>query len=609
MKSWPILTLALEREADIVAARQRARRIADLLGFDTQDQTRIATSVSEIARNAFAYAQGGRAAFALEGARAPERYIIRITDRGPGLPDPAVLLEARARNPQTLGLGIIGARRLMDAFSIDSAPGVGTKVAMSKTLPSPEQATPDRLAEISRILAQDAAADPMIELRTQNQELLRSLEAQEARRLEAEHLSEELERTNKGVVALYDELDRRAMELQQLNETLEERVAAAVAEREQVEARLRQSQKMEAVGQLTGGIAHDFNNLLMIIGGSLEMLRRRVPASPVVTQLIDAAAQGVARGGKLNQQLLAFARRQDLRQEAVRIDGETLRLLIERAVGEDISIRIETQDDLWCCLTDEHQLHTALLNLAINARDAMPSGGVLTLSLTNRTVSEAEAQPWEGKAGDYVVVSVTDTGEGMDAQIAARVFEPFFTTKPVGSGTGLGLSQVYGFAAQTGGFVSLRSKPNAGTTVMIHLPYADPPKAQPSEPSAEPARITGDAAILVVEDDASVRAVTCALLRELGYTVYEAGSGPEALVTLGAHAVDLVFSDVILPEGMTGLELAQTVHQKTPGLPVLLTSGYTAQRLNLAAEGDWLKLLRKPYSQAQLSEAVGAALA
>ncbi len=609
MKTWPILTMALDREGDIVAVRQRARRIAGLLGFETQDQTRIATSVSEIARNAHAYAQGARAEFQLEGARAPERFVIRISDRGPGMADPAGVLEGRGGGKAGAGLGLPGARRLMDTFSLDSTPGAGTRVAMGKTLPAGGQVTPEAMAGLSRMLAQDAAADPMSELRAQNQELLRSLEALEARRLEASHLSDELERTNKGVVALYDELDRRADQLQKLNETLEERVNAAVAERQQIEARLRQSQKMEAVGQLTGGIAHDFNNLLMIIGGSLEMLRRRVPQDTAVIRLLDAAAEGVARGGQLNQQLLAFARRQDLREEAVRIDAEALRPLIERAVSEDVTIRIEAQPDLWHCRTDEHQLQTALLNLAINARDAMPAGGVLTLTIANQTVSETEAQAWEGKAGDYVVVSVADTGHGMSTEVMSRVFEPFFTTKPVGHGTGLGLSQIYGFATQSGGFVSLRSKVDEGTTVTIHLPRAPAPPATAPEAVAEPARIAGDAVVLVVEDDAAVRAITSAMLRELGYTVFEAGSGHEALAALRAHPVDLVFSDVILPDGMSGLDLAKAVHGADPALPVLLTSGYTAQRLNLAAEGDWLKLLRKPYSEAQLSEAVRLALA
>jgi signal transduction histidine kinase len=479
---------------------------------------------------------------------------------------------------------------------------------MGKPLPSSAAVTTERLAALTRTLAQDDAIDPMRELRAQNQELLHSLEALEARRLEALRLTEELERTNKGVLALYNELDRRAVQLQELNETLEERVAAAVAEREHIEARLRQSQKMEAVGQLTGGIAHDFNNLLMIIGGSLEMLRRRVPADEAVTRLLDAATQGVARGGQLNQQLLAFARRQDLREEAIRIDADALRPLIERAVREDITIRIDVEPDLWCCRTDEHQLQTALLNLAINARDAMPGGGVLTLALANRSVGQAEAQPWEGVAGDYVVISMTDTGHGMPPDVLSRVFEPFFTTKPIGRGTGLGLSQVYGFATQSGGFVSLRSGVDEGTAVMIHLPRAPEPEPKP-ETVAEPARTAGEGVVLVVEDDVSVRAVTSAMLRDLGYTVFEAGSGREALAALDQQPVDLVFSDVILPEGMNGLDLANAVHQTLPGLPVLLTSGYTAQRLNLAGQGEWLKLLRKPYSEVQLSEALRLALA
>ena len=608
MKTWPILTVLMEREADIITVRQRARRIAELLGFDIQDQTRIATATSEIARNAHTHAGGGRIDYLLQGRRAPDAFAIRVVDQGPGFADLQGVLEGRFESAAGLGLGLSGARRLMDEMVVDSPPGGGASVTLVKTLPNGRPISPERLAEIGKVLTGERAADPLGELRAQNQELLLSLEALEVRRLEASHLSEELERTNKGVVALYAELDRRANELQDLNATLEQRVAEGVAAREKVEESLRQSQKMEAVGQLTGGIAHDFNNLLMIIGGSLELLRRRVPNEPAILRLLDAASEGVARGGALNQQLLAFARRQDLRVEVVSVDDfvPVCRQLISRAVREDIAIHVEAHGAGWYCRTDSHQLETAVLNLAINARDAMPNGGVLTLSTACRHIGAEEALRHEASEGDYILVSVRDTGEGMPPDVLAHAFEPFFTTKPVGEGTGLGLSQVYGFARQSGGFVAIRSEPGQGTEVMIHLPRAKPSAAK-AKPAAPAVSRKGDATVLLVEDDQGVRDTAAAMLSDLGYTVIAAGSGRTALEALHRGGIDLVFSDVILPDAMSGVELAREIEGLWPDLPVLLTSGYTAQRLNLADHGR-LQVLGKPYSEAQLSEALHAVL-
>ena len=385
-------------------------------------------------------------------------------------------------------------------------------------------------------------------------------------------------------------------------------MAEGVAAREKVEESLRQSQKMEAVGQLTGGIAHDFNNLLMIIGGSLELLRRRVPDEPAIIRLLDAASDGVARGGALNQQLLAFARRQDLRVEVISVDefAPVCRQLISRAVREDIAIRLEAHGSGWYCRTDSHQLETAVLNLAINARDAMPNGGVLTLSTACRYVGEEEARRYEAAEGDYIVVSVRDTGEGMPPHVLAHAFEPFFTTKPVGEGTGLGLSPVYGFARQSDGFVAIRSEPGQGTEVIIHLPRANE-SAVKAKPAAPAVPRKGDATVLLVEDDQGVRETAAAMLADLGYTVIAAGSGRMALEALHRGGIDLVFSDVILPDAMSGVELAHEIERLWPDLPVLLTSGYTAQRLNLADHGR-LQVLGKPYGEGQLSEALHAAL-
>jgi PAS domain S-box-containing protein len=393
-----------------------------------------------------------------------------------------------------------------------------------------------------------------------------------------------------------------------------ERIAGIIVdntERRLIDEQLRQGQKMEAIGQLTGGIAHDFNNLLMIIGGSLESLSRRVTLDDRVQKLLDAARIGVARGAKLNEQLLAFARRQDMHEEVVCLTDllPTFETLLDRAIGEAVKVDILRTDGLWSCRTDSHQLETAILNLAINARDAMDNTGALVLATANVQIGADQAERHEAKAGDYVMVSVTDTGSGMSPEVAARVFEPFFTTKELGRGTGLGLSQVYGFARQSGGFITLDSVAGLGTTVSIYLPRAEPvERAHPAAESPHPSP-GYQGAVLLVEDDADVRGATYAMLEELGYAIVEAGSCQEALDILasGRH-VDLVFTDVIMASGITGIELARAIKAGQPDLPVLLTSGYTAQRMAPTAGGGELPLLRKPYTLTQLAEAIDKAL-
>ena len=387
-----------------------------------------------------------------------------------------------------------------------------------------------------------------------------------------------------------------------------ERIAGVifdVTDRRLIEEQLRQGQKMEAIGQLTGGIAHDFNNLLMIIGGSLEALSRRVTLDERVQKLLDAARTGVARGAKLNEQLLAFARRQDMREEVVCMNDllPTFETLLDRAVGETVIVKIERDQQLWSCKADPHQLETAILNLAINGRDAMDGRGTLRLITANASISEEEAKRFEAAAGDYVKVSVSDHGAGMDADVASRVFEPFFTTKEVGKGTGLGLSQVYGFAKQSNGFVSLDSHVGEGTTVAIYLPRTAPaPKTEAAAPAAAPSR-DARGTVFLVEDDPDVRQAAAAMLEELGYAVREASAGQRALDALKLDAnVDIVFTDVIMASGMSGIELARAIKAEYPHMPVLLTSGYTAQRLVPTAMNGDLPLLRKPYTLAELSK-------
>jgi PAS domain S-box-containing protein len=383
-------------------------------------------------------------------------------------------------------------------------------------------------------------------------------------------------------------------------------VTADITQRREVDEQLRQAQKMEAVGQLTGGIAHDFNNLLMIVGGSIEMIGRRMGDDPKVRTLFDAARQAVGRGAKLNQQLLAFSRRQDLHMEIVQINDlvPTFEHLLDRAVGETVKLEIVQDQDLWLCRTDPHQLETAILNLAINARDAMPQGGRLTIKTANRSVDDALASRWEAAAGDYVVVSIEDTGVGMSPEVLAHVFEPFFTTKDVGKGTGLGLSQVYGFAKQSGGFVAATSTPGCGTLIEVFLKRSMEILPEAREiGQASPQKGTG--VVLVVEDDAAVRATTSGMLEDLGYSVVCAETASAALELIQANAsVDLVFSDVVMPDGMSGVELAQQIVSLRPHLPVLLTSGYTAQRVIPETPAGELTLLKKPFSHADLSIAI-----
>ena len=396
-------------------------------------------------------------------------------------------------------------------------------------------------------------------------------------------------------------------QLRAANETLEMRVSARTAEllqvldalqaealeRVQAEAQLRQAQKMEAVGQLTGGIAHDFNNMLQAIGGSLEMVRRRVGQGRVeeAEQFVEGACRTVERAAALTHRLLAFARRQALQPRAVDPDAlaEGVAELIKRTVGPDVTVELHLHDGTWPVLCDPHQLEGVLLNLAINARDAMPKGGRLSIATRHVSLTTADVTDQEGIwPGDYVDVSVADTGTGMDEATKARAFEPFFTTKPLGQGTGLGLSQLYGFMRQSRGIVRLDSAPGQGTTVRLYLPRQEQggSDAGATGPDATvEAAQSGDSAgetILLVEDEAEMRAMAAEQLRELGYRVWEAADGPEALrVLYGSRSaqVDALVTDVGLPNGLNGRQLAEMARERCPGLPVLFITGYAGDVL------------------------------
>ena len=401
-----------------------------------------------------------------------------------------------------------------------------------------------------------------------------------------------------------------------------------MTEQRRLEARLGHAQRLEAVGQLTGGVAHDFNNLLTVVIGNLSLLRRRVEGDERATRYLTSIEQAADRGARLTASLLAFSRRQAL-QVAPQDVGALLRestTLLRRALGEEITLTLDVAPGLPMATADAAQLEAAVLNLAINARDAIMDamadapvrGGRLRISVRTASLDAAElAGNDEARPGRFVAIEVQDTGAGMTPEVRARAFEPFFTTKDVGQGTGLGLSQVFGFVRQLGGHVTLDSAPGHGTAATLFLPLA-PQAAAPVEPPPLPIThpATNDAAmhatVLVVEDDDGIRDVTSELLRDAGFGVLTAPDAPSALAILrGAAPVDALFSDVVMPGGATGVDLAREARRLRPGLPVLLTSGYAGTLLTrYGADGEF-ELLAKPYARsallARLSQMVGAA--
>ncbi len=381
-----------------------------------------------------------------------------------------------------------------------------------------------------------------------------------------------------------------------------ERTNAARALEEAREALL-QSQKMEAIGHLTGGIAHDFNNLLMAVQGSLELLQRRLPENnPKIAQLIDNALQGTRRGAALTQRMLAFARRSELKLMPLDVEEivQQMTSLLQSSLGSSVRVETNFPPDLPRVMADANQLELALLNLAINGRDAMPKGGTITIGATKRTGVAGL------KAGDYLCVSVTDNGAGMDEETLRRAMEPFFTTKGVGKGTGLGLPMVHGMAEQSGGTLLLKSKPGQGTSAELYLPVAqgEQVSATPA-PTAQTIYTDKKLAILTVDDDPLVALNTSALLEELGHTVYSAPSALHALDILRREKkIDLMITDQLMPD-MTGSELAARIRAENAHMPIILATGYA----ELApGEGEGLPRLAKPFGQRELAEAIARAV-
>ena len=402
-------------------------------------------------------------------------------------------------------------------------------------------------------------------------------------------------------------------ELSAYRTRLEEMVAARTRalersenERRNAEAALHRAQRLEAVGKLTGGVAHDFNNVLQIIRGNLQLVQRGQHDDPKVAGRIDAALDGVDRGAKLASQLLAFGRRQPLDPVVVNL-GHMLRNLddlLHRALGESIEIHVDIVDGLWNTMVDVPRLENVILNIAINARDAMKHLGKLTMELVNTSVDAMHAHREDGLAvGDYVTLAISDTGSGMSLDVQRRAFEPFFTTKPEGEGTGLGLSMVYGFMKQSGGHVSLYSEPGHGTTLRLYLPRSDEPLGDSTAvPLTTPLRGNGET-ILVVEDDDAVRLTVVETLGELGYRVLRASDGQSGLTVVRSGApIDLLFTDVIMPGAIPSTELVRQARLLMPNLKVLFTSGFTRDAI---VHQDRLQagvnLLSKPYAREELA--------
>ncbi len=386
-----------------------------------------------------------------------------------------------------------------------------------------------------------------------------------------------------------------------------------VRHRVETEKQLVRAQRMEAFGQLTGGIAHDFNNLLTVIGGNLELLQDHVTGGKPERQ-VRRALEAVGMGTRLTQRLLTFARRSDLEPEVLNLNDQVINMidLLRRTIGESITISSVLTPDLGSVQADASEVENAILNLAINARDAMPAGGKLVIETANAEIDDTFAGSIQGDGitpGRYIRLSVADTGTGMTPEILTRAFEPFFTTKEHGRGTGLGLATIYGFARQSGGYTTIYSEAGLGTTVNIYLPRSDQPIAESAETLIRFAG-TGSKCILVVEDNPDVREVTIQRLGKLGYQFVASDSGHAAVELLKADpAVDLVFSDIMMAGGMSGYDLAEWVQTNLPSVKVVLTSGYSDELAKRADKtGREIKVLRKPYATADLAAALHEAL-
>jgi len=422
-----------------------------------------------------------------------------------------------------------------------------------------------------------------------------------------ETLDAEVKQTGRAALMESKEADGRSLEI--FHNPAEDGGSVTTfldrTEQRQTEEALRQAQKLEALGQMTGGIAHDFNNLLTVIIGATHLLQRAVAKDAQALQRIDMVTVAAERGARLIQQLLAFARRQPLEPEIVNLGHLMTEVLpmVRRAVGEKVSVEYVTSGGLWNTTIDATQFQTAVLNLAINGRDAMPDGGKLTIEVANAALDDAYAASHpEVEPGQYVMFAITDTGKGMDAATSMRALDPFFTTKPVGEGTGLGLPQVYGFVKQTGGHLKIYSEVDEGTTIKLYLPRElGDVFSQPRQAAA--LALTGTETVLLVDDDEIVRATVASMLESLGYEVLTASSGVEALSILeNGIAIALLFTDVVMPGPISGRKLAERAVEINPAIKILFTSGYTENSIVHNSRLDTgVEFLSKPFDRERLA--------
>ncbi|WP_024339604.1 ATP-binding protein [Bradyrhizobium japonicum] len=402
------------------------------------------------------------------------------------------------------------------------------------------------------------------------------------------------------------ELEKLVIERTRALEEANEQLRLEIKERARVEETLRQAQKIEAIGQLTGGVAHDFNNLLMVISGGLDMIDRQTDPSRR-RRLMDGMIQAAQRGASLTKQLLAFSRRQKLRPQPVDVAAQIggMRELLDRSLRGDVHVEFDFPEQLWPVEVDPGELELVVLNLAVNARDAMPNGGTIVVRGENLPdLNEDQI------SGDYVRLSVIDTGVGMPPEILSRVFEPFFTTKDVGKGSGLGLAQVHGFAKQSRGTVRIRSEVGRGTSIELYLPRSfDAPSSERHliDLTRVRPKKSNQGQVLLVEDDDEVAALVSEMLGQLGYEVTRASSAAAALGALAdGRRIDLIFSDIMMPGGMNGVELAREIKNRRSDIPILLTSGYAEASVS-DAESAGIEILPKPYHIDELAAALAAA--
>lgn len=413
-----------------------------------------------------------------------------------------------------------------------------------------------------------------------------------------------------GMAADVHDLRETQDELASLNRTLESRVIERTEALASAHEQLRQSQKMEAIGQLTGGLAHDLNNMLTVVSGNLDLARRNVGREDTLrlSRSIEHAIKGAESAAALTKRLLAFARRQPLAPRILDA-GQLVRDmtdLLRRALGERIALSVHVDDDLPPIHVDGNALENAILNLAVNARDAMADGGELSLALEQRVLERPEARALDVSPGTYVEVSVRDTGDGMPADVLARAFDPFFTTKEQGKGTGLGLSMVYGFVKQSLGSVAIESTEGVGTTVRLLFPQSDRPSTDDEDAGSDAEGRGGSETIFIVEDQDDVAELAATILAEAGYNVIRAPSGEEAMAMLDdLPEIALLFSDVVMPGNVSGIMLAREMRRRRPGIRILLTTGYSAEAIERAGEFDYLG---KPYRLSELLDRVGQSL-